>query len=308
MESYNICIVGPGALGIFLACRLSQQHNVWLLAKDKHLDALQDRDLKVAGAAEQVVPAGEIKIITEDEIHKLPNDVSYWLCVKAYDLDQSVHMLRRVLTPATPLLFLSNGLGIFLQIAMSIGRRIPMVRVCANFGVKKLSAVEVELAGAVHFSLSSLKEHEEAKRNVNNILAKIAESIICEKDVATAEWNKALINLVVNSICTVADSHNAVIAENSNLRSLALQVLEEIHLVAEADGFDLPNCSEEAFFSAIEPHHSNINSTLADLRSGRRTETEYLLGRFLRIAEDNNVEVPVCLTLYNILKFREEKF
>lgn len=305
-EKHHICIVGPGSVGLFLAAQFSASHHVSLLVRNYQLEALKEKDLHISGSLDLTAPWNQFSLITTEDLPSLPSDTSYWLCVKAFDVDEVVGELASILSKKTPLVLISNGLGVFFQVATLLGRKAPVVRVCPYLGVKKLSDTEVELAGDIYCSLATMPSDREAGERILPLVEEISTEVVVEKDIATAEWKKAVTNLVVNPICTVLNVENGAILQSDHLRGLASRMLHEVRSVAASDGFDLSSLDDTRFFESLKHHASNMNSTLIDLRAGNKTETEFILGRFLRIASDNGVEAPLSSTLHSLLKFLEE--
>jgi 2-dehydropantoate 2-reductase len=306
MDRTNICIVGAGAVGLTLAVKLARSHAVWLLARPYQLESLGGSPYRLEGAEELVLPSDRIRVVTVRELEGLPRDLSYWICVKAYDLDEALADIAPRLNRATPVVLLSNGLGIFFQASLLVGRKAPLMRLCPSFGARKLAPTEVALAGRLSGTFAALEQDLACADPVLQIARGIFDQITLERSIAAAEWNKALVNLVVNPICSIVNAENGALLRNPHLKRLASAALEEIRAVARADGFDLSQTTDEIFLAGLERHASNINSTLCDLRAGKKTELDYLLGRFLRLAADHGVEIPVCQSLYSLVKFLED--
>ena len=300
-----VCIVGPGALGLFLAAGLSSTESVYLLVKEDQKASLAQAPIKICGQERFEIPAGQIKLLSYSELGSLPSAISFWLCVKAYDLDETLKQLLPVLSMSTPLVFFSNGLGIVLQAGRIIGRRAPMIRALCNFGLRKTDQTEVIQAGRISVAIASFKEHLKQAEYIAEVFKRMGADVSFEKDIATAEWHKALINLVVNPLCSIVNSNNACLIDNKGLNDLARKILAEVRLVAKADGFDLSVIDDESIFNRIRQHGANFNSTLMDLRAGKKTEMEYLLGRFLRLSKQYTLAAPCCETIYSLFNFIE---
>lgn len=292
----DICIVGPGAIGLFLAVEFSQTHNVWLVAKDHQIEDLSDKELSILGARE--LTSNSIRVIRSSDLHILPEDVSFWLAIKAYDIPTVIEEVKPYITEKTPTVILSNGLNVYLDAAMTLSPRSPLVRVCNSFGVQKPSPMSVALAGDINCTIAAPSHLKKAFDSIYQLLAPIADNIEVEPDVATAEWRKLPTNLVVNTVCTIHDRENGFILEDAEANTLVRKLLEEIKQVALADGFDISEHCSESFFERLKAHASNTNATLADVRAGRKTELDYILGRFLRLARHYEIDVPASFSLY----------
>jgi 2-dehydropantoate 2-reductase len=56
---------------------------------------------------------------------------------------------------------------------------------------------------------------------------------------------------------------------------------------------------------AAEGHYAHVPSMLEDVRSGRRTEVDYITGALVREAERVGVPVPLHTAMYRLVKARE---
>ncbi|NLF24571.1 MAG: ketopantoate reductase family protein [Deltaproteobacteria bacterium] len=307
MDGRNICIVGAGAVGLMLAAKFQTHHNVFVLTRPYRLKELRSFPVKISGAQSIEVPPSTLRFIGPEELTSLPHDASFWLCVKAYDLEASIRELLPYWSTTNTVVVLSNGLGVFFQAATLIGKTSPVVRLCPEFGVQRLEPTHVLLSGALKTMLAGVSHQKENTALIREILTSCSVLVEEEKDVATAEWKKIQINLTINPICSILNCENNAIANNSKLRALATTVLSEINQVAKADGFELGANPEKRIIDSLEINGSNINSTLCDLRAGNKTEMDFMLGRFLRLAEDYDIPVPACRTLYALFKFLEDR-
>src|ERR1051325_3245526 len=80
-EFLKFCIVGPGAVGSYLACKLSQSSNeVAVLARGARLAAIRDKGITVTCAAGEEI---EIHPAASDAPEKLGSHDFVLVCVKA---------------------------------------------------------------------------------------------------------------------------------------------------------------------------------------------------------------------------------
>jgi len=301
-EKRPICVIGPGALGLFFAINLADNHAVSLLVKDSQRLVYEGNPLSIVGDMQRSLAPGALQIIDKTGLKNLPADALFLSCVKAYDLDSSVEELLPALRPSNPLILTQNGLGIFLQAAELLRRAAPIVRVLSSFGVMKRSPTQVALTGKMLLSISAQDQEPKLRDEISEIFKAGGAVIHHPKNIAYAEWEKALLNLAVNPLTSVLNERNGVVIEDKGLSSLTLKVISEVRQVAKAEGFDLSYISNAALFERIRNSANNLNNNVIDLRNDRRTEIEFLLGRFLRLAEGYNVQTPCLNTLYALCK------
>ena len=283
----NITVIGAGATGLFIAERLAtlSEVTVTLAVSTRHHTLLTSSPLR------------GVTVLPLLDITSFPGPII--VCVKAYDLDLVLKTIAPYLTRTSPLLLCQNGLSIFFQAFETIRHTAPILRGLLNFGVRKLSDTSVELSGTPSIALAALPQDEFHLEQFQKLFLDAGWGVTIEKDIATAEWKKALINIVVNPLCTILDAPNIALLENRDAFEQGKKILAEVRRVALKDGFPLEDVTESEIFESIRRFGSNINSHLADRRAGKKTEIEYIMGRYLRLAEQYGIEVPHSKRVYD---------
>ncbi|MCB9029674.1 MAG: ketopantoate reductase family protein [Deltaproteobacteria bacterium] len=301
----NISIIGPGAIGLLFAGLLSRHHKLSLVVKNSSLKDYQEQDLQLKGDINLRLKTSEINVITTDELTENPEDTIYLICVKAYDLDKTLSSLKPYLSKKSSLILTQNGIGIYQQAAEILGRDVAIARVITSIGVNRVNPTNVIVSGEPNFSFSTPLEKDERHEAVFKILSTIGK-VERKETIAFAEWEKVLVNIAVNPLCSILNKKNKAIVENQDLETLTLRIVKEARLVAKSEGFILDQLSDQDLLDKISNSRENVCSTLYDLRNGNKTELEYFLGRVIRIANSNQIKTPIMKTLYHLLKYYEE--
>ena len=101
-------VVGAGAVGGVVGARLSASHDVTLVARGAHLDAIRTRGLTVhAPTGTEVV---RIAVSDTAHHHHLDADTIVLLAVKTNDVADAVRSLALVAPPSTPIVCMTNGI------------------------------------------------------------------------------------------------------------------------------------------------------------------------------------------------------
>lgn len=304
MTHRPVCVVGGGAVGLFLAASFAPYTAVTLLVREAAAGALAGSALRVSGARTKAAPPDSVRVIT-DPAAIVPGAFLF-LCTKAFDMVPALLRVRPSIGEHTPVVIWSNGLGLFAEAAAALPGNIPLLRGLSSFGVRRSTPVEVVLAGSVSVVLAGPARQEQYLDELVGLIKLIDGEVCVDGDVHRAEWEKALLNLVVNPLCSLADDVNGRLLADPRLRARATELLREIRLVAAAEGVDLSHRTDADVLRRVELSAANTNSTLTDLRSGRRTEIEYLTGRFLGIAARHGIAVPASSRLYEEMIRLEE--
>jgi len=106
------------------------------------------------------------------------------------------------------------------------------------------------------------------------------------KDIQKDIWNKAIINIVFNSICALLDVDNGVFERNKVALALAKELVSECIALAEQLNLELRVDDLLAQIVQISKNaHGTIASTLQDIRRGQETEIEFLNLELVKIGE-----------------------
>lgn len=277
MEIQRLCVIGAGALGLYLSRNFAPKSQVLLLSRGQSF--------------------AELKSFKPDAI---------FICVKAHQLQALSSQLAPFISGDSVLVLCCNGLGMYFQLATELRAKPHILRLLPNVGVLK-NGNQITVSGKPETFLASTPQDQDLRQSLEIFLQSLGWTIHIEKDIATAEWKKLLTNMLVNTLASICDAPNGIVLDNPQLKELAQKLLIEIRTVALADGFDLSSPTDKQIFDGISNHRSNICSTLVDLHAGRPTEMDYILGRFLRLASDYGIATPIAQTLFAIIKAMESK-
>lgn len=128
------------------------------------------------------------------------------------------------------------------------------------------------------------------------------EKIDChyDEDVKFSRWRKLIYNASFNTIGALVDLDVGRIHEAGGIETLIKPAMREIIKVAASDGVTLPESIMDAMI------HSDDGvwyapSMVVDVRKGNQIELEVILGNVVDVAKENNVDIPVLYTIYNLL-------
>lgn len=98
-----------------------------------------------------------------------------------------------------------------------------------------------------------------------------------EAHIAREVWQKAIINVVFNSLCPLLDVDNGIFWRDPAVAHLASTVVQECVMLTARLGLDLTESELMAQIRLISQRsNGQLISTLQDLRAGRPTEIEFL--------------------------------
>jgi len=303
----SVAVVGVGAVGSVITYALNE---VGIKPVLIHRNARVAEFYREHGVKVEVLGEGERVIeglhTTYDGIQPGLIGLAF-ICVKAYDVRNALSELSRLLNRDSILVMCQNGLG-STELAEKIVGPNNVLQAIIGFGANRVSRHEVRLTGIGPSYVGPKRKgapstlHAVAK-HVSELLRVINFTYVDESE--GYRWVKLGINAGINPVTAILGVKNGVVSDDVYARSVALAAANEVKEVAVAKGVSLPKDPAGALLSVARNTAENYSSMLQDIRSGRRTEVDYINGSVylegLKVGR-------VCLvnyTLWNVVKSLE---
>lgn len=296
-------IIGPGAIGISLFSLLNRKFESYLVEKPGR-SFETGTPLTIHGDIQDTFSPDQ-QVLQAQQICELDGQLTFWVTVKAYDLQSCLSNIKSYLQKDSTLIICANGLNLTMDIAHLVNVNQRMVRCLFSFGALQTSPREIVVSGRPSATLAAISTIPEEALRISQILESVGFRVTVEQNIARAEWRKAFVNLIVNPLCCVTDQKNEAVYRDPALRTLASGIFEEIQSVTRAENFDFSDITLEKLLESLKPFGANFNNTLVDLRRGKRSDSEYLLGRFVAFAEQHSLQVPISSTLLQLVRSLE---
>lgn len=294
----KIVVFGAGAMGSFFGGLLSARHDVLLVGRANHVQAMRAHGLRIAGKTVLIAKPGAAT--------KLPRDAEPDLVIvstKAYDTAAAMISLRRLVDTAT-FLTLQNGLDNPDVIAKSARR---VVAGTTSHGVTFVAPGVIRHAGVGDTVIGRWRGvgRDDVVR-LRDILADAGIRTRITDDVRSELWGKVVVNASINPLAALAGVPNGRLVRERRLKWILEDVCREAATVARSDGaaVDVEQLLHRTVLVARRTA-SNRASMLQDLERGRRTEIDAITGAVLRIAARHGVAAPRNEVLYALVKARE---
>lgn len=303
----RIIVYGTGGVGGYFGGKLAQSgEDVWFIARGEHLRALQTSGLKVES------PKGDfhLEIVqATDQVQQIgPADVVL-MCVKAWQVPESAQAIQSVIGPETFVVPLENGVEAPDQLIAVLGKEHVLGGLCriasqlAAPGFIRHLGIEPSIAFAELDSKPSqrsqllLKAFEKAE-----VKAEIP------ADIWVALWIKFMFIAAVSGLGAVARVPIGVFRSLPGTRRILQEVMQEIGMVARAQGVNLPADSVEKTMALIDSlPESTTASMQRDIMEGRPSELEAQNGAVVRLGEKYGIPTPANRFLYECLMPQELK-
>jgi 2-dehydropantoate 2-reductase len=297
----KLAVFGTGGVGGYFGGRLALAGaDVHLIARGAHLDALQERGLKVTSTKGDF----QIELPATDD----PSDIGacdYVLfTVKSFDTDAAATRLQPLVGDETAIISFQNGVDNEEKIARAVGPGHVMGGAAYIFSTIVEPGVIAHTAGPARIVFGEMdgSRSERGERFLD----------LCRKADIDAELSDAVVQVLWDKfafICAQAGMTAAVRLPIGEVRSVEeswtafRSVVEEVRAVASAEGVDLPPDTADRharFAEGLEP--TGYSSLYDDLTHGRRMELDALHGTVVSRARRHDIPVPVSETIYAILR------
>lgn len=291
---HSIVVLGAGAIGSVYGAWLSTAHDVTLIARAAHAEAVNARGLRITAADEKVY---QVRAATS--VDRLPSDALVILATKVSDSAACVQGIADLVRPDTVILCVQNGLYSEDIVRQIVGDRCLVLRAITHFGAIFRTPGEVELKVRGYTAIENSPASAEIAAAFTTcgldgrVTARIKEEM----------WRKLIVNCVINPVNAITRTEVGAIAD-ARWDPLKRLIVDECVQVARMDGVVL----EGDLVSAINDGYRasrNLSSMQQDLLKGRRTEIDFLNGGVARLGAKYGVECPVNQALAAIIRRME---
>ena len=314
MSIDRVCIVGAGVIGSLCAVHLAREAEVSILVRrEEHADALNEQGLEVSGKSNFTS-----SVFAATDPDALPEFDFGIVATKATQMDQAVSALESRFSSA---LFMTIQNGIGAEALMARYGSWPLLSaVTFMSGIRHGDHhIEYELDTATWLGpYRPSGATVESAQEVGDLF--VASGLKSEvlADVRPAQWSKLIFNHAVNAVAAVTDlPHLAIYARRdrpSDLGWLVAGLMDEGKATAAAAGVELFEDPWEMNVEAVTTgqtdfeDYAHVPSMLSDIRSGRKTEIEFISGALVREADRVGVDVPLSRAMYQLVRSRDRSY
>jgi 2-dehydropantoate 2-reductase len=320
----KICIVGAGAIGGYLGAKLALSgEQVTLIARGKHLEAIQQNGLKLVMAKGDTHTATPF-LATSEFAQVEPQDVVI-LALKAQSVPAIAPLLPQLYQPDTIVVTAQNGIPWWYfrkQNTAYEGTQIRAVdpdgMVEANIGVDRVigcvvyPAAEVLQPGVIHhiegdrFTLGEIDGTKSDRlQSLAQSLKKAGFKAPIRTQIRTEMWVKLWGNLAFNPISALTRATLVEICQNPLTRELARQMMLEAQTIAHRLNIEFGITLEQRIDGA-EKVGAHKTSMLQDIEAGRSTQIDAIVGSVAEIGRLLQVPTPHIDAIYAATKLLEQ--
>ncbi len=301
----QIVVVGPGALGCLFASILLKG-NTESGDSITILDYHEDRANLVSKNGifyqqGQTTTNYSARVVSDPSLLGIVDAI--FLCVKSYDVENTLTFCAPLLGENTLLIFMQNGMA-HLQHSASLDTALPLFGTTTE-GATYLGPGSVRHAGEgttyLGFLQPQLDRHNISLKKVISRLTAGGLEISGSTSIYSRLWAKLFINVGINSLTAIYNCKNGELLNIPKAKELMAQAIAEAQEVARAEGVTISNPLKKTL-QICRSTADNVSSMLQDVRQQRKTEIDAINGAITQMASKYNIATPVNSFLVDRVK------
>jgi len=294
----KIGIVGPGAIGTFLAGILGKENEVHLFGRK----ALDINKIEISGETEL-----KVSVNYTDSVESLSDKELIIICTKSFDTADAMNSISDHLFRGSMVLSLQNGLKNEEIISDFVGEERTIGGITSH-GVTYIEEGKVKHAGKGETVIGPYPEGRDKKvEKVCSVFNHAGMKTTLGENILVEIWRKAVINSGINPITAIVGVKNGVLLEDEFLTGLMEDtVLESAEVAKKYVDLDKEKVLKETK-KVAERTSDNLSSMLQDIKNEKRTEVEQINGAIIEKAATEE-EIRVNKVLYRLVKGLQNRY
>ena len=309
-EIKRICIFGTGGVGGYFGAGIAaclnknKDREVYFIARGEHLDAIRSDGITLVTPEETIHAAPSM---ATDDIEQIPGPDLIFLCVKSYDLNQAVEMIRGKVDEETIILPLLNGIDIYERIRTVLKTGI-VLPACVYVGT------HIDRPGVIHQNGGDGKilfgkdpgKHVFDGKALFHFFENIGIRYQFAEDPFPAIWEKFMFIAAYGLVTAhTGKTVGEVFADDASKECLR-RVMEEIAAIAKRKSIVLPeNIIPNSIARGEQFPFDTKTSYQRDVEQvGRRNEGDLFGGAIIRQGRMLGIPTPATESLYAGLEMK----
>lgn len=293
----KIGIMGGGAIGLFFAVEIAQEFPAVLFTKTiEQANAVTAQGVEVREKGKSAIYSIQAKP-SEDALMKEMDLLV--IALKQYQLPAAIPVLER-LPKETALIFLQNGMG-HVEV-MDCLKQKNVFAATVEHGVLRTGAAQIEVKGRSRTNIAVVRGSRNA---ISRFIEKMRDRFpfVWRDDAKWMLLEKLSANVVINPLTAILNSTNGELLTNKHYFRLAQEIFKEFAAVFSEYETEK---GWESIQRICQATSGNCSSMLSDLKAGRPTEVDAIIGFVLSEADKNGIAVPALQTVYHMVKGLEK--
>jgi 2-dehydropantoate 2-reductase len=288
----NILVVGAGATGGFFGALLAKRgRDVTFLVRPQRAAAVRQHGLRVTGQGhDDVIDA---KVVTTQDLVG-PFDLIL-LSVKATGLAEALDDLAPAVGRDTAVVPFLNGFDHMRVLNERFGPQRVLGGVVVIATTLDADGTIIQLAPGASITIGEQDGPPTARTTeIAGLLSDAGFTVGVSADITSAMWSKWVFIASIGALTCLLRGTVGEVAAAPGGSGVGPAIVGEAASVAAAAGHPLPQSNRDNLLRILtEPGSSMTSSLYRDLRAGRGTEVEQILGDLIRRARAFGVATPL---------------
>jgi len=307
----NIIIFGAGGVGSYFAAKLLEAgHEVLLVARGKHLEALQTNGLMLTHPTlhfSRAVKALDMEALSHVDPQNY--DVILLLTKSTATREAATSLatwLKRQIKPPY-IVSLQNGVENEAILCDYFAEEFVIGGLTRKIGAHVIAPGCVNAVGPAETILGMMRSTTENETFLETLATTFNEAGIPTQTTYNIEqelWKKLIINNGVNALCALLEVKTGILFEQTKLSSLVYGLMHETAAAARALHVKITEADVEAMFELMSHFDSIKPSMLVDLEQDRSIEIEEICGVVIRALHQIGMDAPYTKTIATLLEFK----
>ncbi len=304
----SFAVIGAGPVGCIVAAFLAKAgYKVTLCdVVEELLQPARQRGIIIEGA-ENLTQKIQYTCTSIDDLPQYNPDVIF-ITVKANALPLIASAMESFFNEKMAVVSWQNGIDTELELAKVLGRR-GVMRAVVNYGCGLAGPAHVKLPfhHPPHYIQELDPESAGMAQAVADALTKAG--LTCEHtdQIVSMVWRKGVLNACMNPVCAVTGLTMAQAMGDPIVFSIVDALVKECIAVARANEIDLGWDFYPNAISYMSNAGNHKPSMLMDIEAGRRTEIDYINGKFVEYGKQAGIATPYNFTLQTLVKGLESR-
>ena len=309
-SKFRIGILGIGGVGGYLAFKLVSQYKtsneveVVLIARERTKNIIKEKGLKlIAPETEETIFPDNI-VSEVDSLGKLDLII---VCVKSYDIEESISLLKPGIVKSTIILPFLNGV----DITERIQKLLPDTQVlkgCVYIVARSIEPGVIKLfSDIIHFYLGGNIETDRLQQ-LNKYFTVAGINSEVSSDIENTIWEKYIFISPFATLTSYLDMPIGEILNNTVHKNMMLQLISEVYKVAEKKGIPLDESIVNITYEKMQRvPYETTTSMHSDFKKAHKAELDSLCGFVVLKGKELNVETPLYDKIYTALFIKSEQ-
>ncbi len=304
----TFAVVGAGPVGCIVAAFLAKGGNEVILCDvvPELLEPAAERGIIIEGAESLTQPVSRT-CLSIDELADLAPDVIF-VTVKANALPLIASAIEEFHSEQMLVVSWQNGIDTELELARTLGRE-SVLRAVVNYGCGLKGPAHVVMP--FHHTPHSIQELEPASaakaKAVADVLTGCGLHTERTEQIVSMVWRKTIMNASMNPVCAATGLTMSQAMGDPIVFQIVDALVKECIQVARANEISLGWEYYPYAISYMKNAGNHKPSMLMDIENRRRTEIDYINGKFVEYGERAGIPTPYNRTLSALVKGLESQ-